>query len=220
MEEEHQEGEGQFVKECRSCGRKFRTSVHNEAYCSDECRKKAENLRDRIRRKKAAENRKPKEPIVKVCEICGREFKTLVHNKAYCSDQCHRKAEIVRERRRRKAADLPPDFFVFHEEPPTEEKKKKDFTEADVIIFLNTPDKDKKWSVYNSWPERLKDKFRRLYLEKYGISSSVTTKRGAKISDMAREEAEKENDVFAKIENDVGEEVDGYLSDLESETDE
>lgn len=83
---------------CKICGKKFEKKMHNQFYCSDDCRYVAEKARD----KKHAEN---KDGIVydKKCTVCGKDFKTAKYNEHFCSPDCRAK---YRKARLTKASEL------------------------------------------------------------------------------------------------------------------
>lgn len=92
-----------MLKVCEICGKEFE-AFHNKKCCSPECSKQKARLycaqyqkthREKIsayQRKYRAKVRKPKEKVLKVCPICGKEFEAL-HNKKYCSPECRHKSK-------------------------------------------------------------------------------------------------------------------------------
>jgi hypothetical protein len=77
---------------CVICGHTFNARVSNAKYCSDDCRKKAKNL-------KSMERTKKRKPFQKTCAFCGESFETLFSTKKYCSIHCKRKAANVKKRK-------------------------------------------------------------------------------------------------------------------------
>jgi hypothetical protein len=76
---------------CVICGRTFKTRASNAKYCSDDCRRKAKNL-------KKMERRRERTPYQKTCAFCGESFETIVNHQKYCSIDCKRKAANIRKR--------------------------------------------------------------------------------------------------------------------------
>ena len=81
-----------MIKTCVVCGRSFKARVSNAKYCSDDCRRKAKNLRSRDQRKSQ------RKTYHKTCTVCGSVFETFTNNKIYCSKECKRSASLERRR--------------------------------------------------------------------------------------------------------------------------
>ena len=67
---------------CEYCGKEFKTTNHNQKYCSAECRDQAYKTR-------------PSKPLgtrVFECEFCGELFKADAKRR-FCTVECRRKAE-------------------------------------------------------------------------------------------------------------------------------
>lgn len=80
-----------IIKTCKTCGKEFLAKGENNVYCSDECRylNNAEKNRDAWIEK--IEKEQSRKVYVFNCANCGREFKTLVKNRRYCSKpECRR----------------------------------------------------------------------------------------------------------------------------------
>ena len=82
-----------MIVTCVICGRSFNARTSNAKYCSDDCRRKAKNLKSRAQRKERT-------PLQKTCVICARSFETFANNKMYCSRECKKAAERRRKRAR------------------------------------------------------------------------------------------------------------------------
>ena len=83
---------------CKHCGTIFRTNRHSgsrtdQCYCSDRCRRSAENDRVKLRRRN-----KFVKPIA--CTHCGVEFTPSSPKQKYCSEHCRVSAKIDSERKR------------------------------------------------------------------------------------------------------------------------
>ena len=76
---------------CKICGKQFEKRMHNQFYCSDDCRYAAEKARD----KNHTEN---KDGVVydKKCTTCGKNFKTTKYNEHFCSADCRAKYRKIR----------------------------------------------------------------------------------------------------------------------------
>ena len=81
-----------MIKACVVCGRSFKAGSSNAKYCSDDCRRKAKNLRSREQRKSQ------RKTYHKTCTVCGTPFVTFTNNKIYCSKGCKRSASLERRR--------------------------------------------------------------------------------------------------------------------------
>lgn len=83
---------------CKICGKQFEKKMHNQFYCSEECKYTAEKDRD----KKHTEN---KDGVVydKKCTTCGKNFKTTKYNEHFCSADCRAK---YRKNRLTKASEF------------------------------------------------------------------------------------------------------------------
>ena len=93
-----------MIKNCKVCGKEF--DAHRTArYCSPECKSEWTTARRRVmRRARYAANperfrayarkkyQAQREPLIRICGICGEEFDARGSQK-YCSDKCARKAQ-------------------------------------------------------------------------------------------------------------------------------
>ena len=78
---------------CEHCGTEFAAHKPGQRYCTERCRKAAEN-----RRRK---NKYRQGHLEKNCLICGKVF-TVVHNAdKFCSAVCKKKADRTAEKARR-----------------------------------------------------------------------------------------------------------------------
>lgn len=72
---------------CEHCGEIFyRYDQIKQKYCSDRCRKNAENKRAR----------KPAKPVARTCPICGKEFMAASWRNKYCGPFCTKVAGTER----------------------------------------------------------------------------------------------------------------------------
>lgn len=63
-----------YSKTCLECGREFVTTIQTQKFCSKRCR---------------LVYPKSKGAVIRVCEVCGKEFKTARNRKSrYCSGKC------------------------------------------------------------------------------------------------------------------------------------
>lgn len=70
-----------MIKKCPICGKTFEALVHNQRFCSKECRYKNYN-------KTRAERRPKFEPVERQCLHCGKVFSSKAHNQKFCSTEC------------------------------------------------------------------------------------------------------------------------------------
>lgn len=71
----------EYRRVCPHCGEVFyRYDQKAQKYCSDRCKKNAENAR--------ARQRGDTEQIIKDCAICGKEFVASSWRNKYCSQLC------------------------------------------------------------------------------------------------------------------------------------
>lgn len=70
------------VKQCKECGKDFKTNDSKKHYCSVECYKEFQH-----------KLHKPKE--LRVCLICGAEFESAHWSKRYCTTECRMKARSL-----------------------------------------------------------------------------------------------------------------------------
>lgn len=76
-------------QECQHCGNVFyRYDGKARKYCSDRCRKNAENQRAR----------QPVKPTTKICPVCGKEFAAATWRNKYCSPFCAQAAQVEQVR--------------------------------------------------------------------------------------------------------------------------
>lgn len=76
-------------RECQLCGAVFYHYGRRERkYCSDRCRKNAENKRAR----------QIGEPIRKTCAMCGKEFLAETRRNKYCGPFCLKRAQAQQAR--------------------------------------------------------------------------------------------------------------------------
>lgn len=83
--------------QCKVCGKNFVSTTPNQLYCSNPCRRKAENRRHRAGRAK-------KSVVLqeRTCVICGKTFAAR-GKKIYCSKECVYEAKYRKDREARKA---------------------------------------------------------------------------------------------------------------------
>ena len=67
------------IKQCKECGKDFRSNDSKRHYCSDEC-----YLSFQAKRRK--------EPELRICLVCGKEFYSTHWSKRYCNDACRMEA--------------------------------------------------------------------------------------------------------------------------------
>lgn len=102
------------MKICPQCGKEFQSTLSYRKYCSEECRKEAALLQNKMSKARCRETRAAKARIKKICAWCGKEFEAPLSqaNKKYCSEECYYEAlrKISRENsaQSRAAAKLKP----------------------------------------------------------------------------------------------------------------
>lgn len=74
---------------CKICGVLFAPGHHNQAYCSDECRRK----------KRAEHIRQSRERVRKgrFCKCCGKSLTGMPNRQVYCSYECKRGIELCEQ---------------------------------------------------------------------------------------------------------------------------
>jgi predicted nucleic acid-binding Zn ribbon protein len=94
-----------FLKACAHCGKKFKTRRPKQRFCSRLCQDaiyRAHN-RETIRAYKKvwnASNRPRKQPELKACARCGRNFESSIPWQKFCSEKCRDADHFVRHRAR------------------------------------------------------------------------------------------------------------------------
>ena len=61
---------------------------------------------DRHRKESMVKSRKKKEPELRICAYCGKEFATISHNKKYCSEECSKQCHVEQVAENRKQRKL------------------------------------------------------------------------------------------------------------------
>lgn len=74
---------------CSCCDREFIQTTKIQKYCSDNCQKKASQIRRRDESKPKVYNR--------ICPYCKVEFEARFHHRVYCSKLCALKAARERD---------------------------------------------------------------------------------------------------------------------------
>lgn len=84
---------------CATCGKKFSLEGKHHAvrYCSEECRKSADNRRAKEAYEQAkAEGRTRRKPKFGACLFCGARMQITQKTKKYCSLECARGANLAK----------------------------------------------------------------------------------------------------------------------------
>lgn len=91
-------GDGEVIeKQCRVCGKFFKTRSGVKVFCSYECFRK-----DLARKEREAYKKRKELQELRECKYCGKKFVPDRAHKIYCSWDCRTKAE--KERAKRKSA--------------------------------------------------------------------------------------------------------------------
>lgn len=130
------------LRKCEYCGDLYHPKTWNQKYCCQKCFKEAKKIRrhenylsnkekckrqakewtqnnkekNRQIQKRYYQKRREKLPyLIKICPICGKEFKTRKSNKKYCSKECAHKQDI----------QLSKKFYWNHREEEIEKAKQR-----------------------------------------------------------------------------------------------
>ena len=78
---------GTYEKECKVCGKKFKTIYPKQEYCSSDCQKS-------VGHKQYVDK---KGLVKKTCKYCLKSFKTTSKTKQYCSTDCYKENKRIRD---------------------------------------------------------------------------------------------------------------------------
>lgn len=87
-------------RKCEFCGEEYFPKVLNQLYCSKDCYREANLIRQK---KKHKENYKKKELEPRVCIICGKTYIPRGHTQKCCSEKCSQVRAKDKNRERKKS---------------------------------------------------------------------------------------------------------------------